>query len=68
MRPDMSCVKLVPFCRPKMKAVIKSMAIAWFSPSTSRDFCSVAADSRSGKMREKIIVWEILCISGEDCR
>ena len=68
MRADMSWVKLVPFCRPKMKAEIKSMAIAWPSPSTSRDFCSVAADSRSGKRREKIIVWEILCISGEDCR
>ena len=68
MRAGMSCVKLVPFCRPKMKAVMKSMAMAWPSPSTSRGFCSVAADSRSGKTWEKMIVWEILCISGEDCR
>ena len=68
MRPETSSVKLDPFSRPKMKAVMKSMAIAWPSPSTSRGFCSVAADSRIGKMREKIIVWEILCISGEDCR
>lgn len=49
-----------------MKAVMKSMVLAWLKSSTSTGFCWMAADSRTGKMREKIIVWEILCISGED--
>lgn len=31
-------------------------------------FCSTTADSKVGKMREKIIALEILCSSGEDCR
>lgn len=52
----MSCVKLDPFCRPNMKAVMKSMVLAWFKSSTSMGFCSTTADSRSGKRREKIIV------------
>ena len=61
-------MKLDPFPRPKMKAVMKSMVLAKLYSSTSTGFCSIAADSRNGKMREKIIIWEILCISGEDWR
>ena len=51
-----------------MNAVMKSMAFAWLTSSTSTGFCSIAADSKCGKMREKIMVWEILSISGEDWR
>ena len=61
-------MKLVPFCRPKINATMKSMAIAWLKSSTSTGFCSMAADSKSGKTREKIMVREILSISGEDWR
>ena len=61
-------MKLVPFCRPNMKAEIKSMALAWLKSSTSMGFCSMAADSRTGKKREKMRSWDILCNSGEDCK
>ncbi len=61
-------MKFVPFCRPKMKAAMKSMARAWFRSSTSTGLCSMAADSKAGKRREKMMVCDILCISGEDCR
>ena len=61
-------MKLVMFREPKMKAEMKSIIVAKFNPSTSTGFCSVAAISRSGRKREKMIVWAILCSSGEDCR
>ena len=61
-------MKFVPLCRPNMKAMMKSMAAAWLRSSTSTGFCSAAADSKTGSKREKMIVWEILCSSGEDCR
>ena len=51
-----------------MKAMMKSMAAAWLRSSTSTGFCSAAADSKTGSKREKMIVWEILCSSDEDCR
>ena len=59
-------MKLVPFCRPNMKAMMKSMAAAWLKSSTSTGFCSMAADSKTGSKRAKMIVWEILCRSGDD--
>ena len=51
-----------------MKAAMKSMALAWLKSSTSTGLCSLAADSSSGKKRERMIVWDILCSSGDDCR
>ena len=51
-----------------MKALMKSMVTAWFRWSTSTGFCSTAADSKTGNKRENMIVWEILCSSGEDWR
>lgn len=51
-----------------MKAVMKSMVLPKLNSRTSTGICSIATVSRNGKMREKIIVWEILWISGEDWR
>lgn len=61
-------MKFDPFCRPNMKAVMKSMALEWLSSRTSTGSFLAAADPRMGKRREKMIVWEIFSISGEDCR
>lgn len=61
-------MKFDPFCRPNMKAVIKSMALEWLNSSTSTGSFLAAADSKAGKMREKMIVWAIFSNSGEDWR
>lgn len=49
-----------------MKAMMKSIVLEKFSSRTSRGWRFVEASSRRGRRREKIIVLEIWCTSGED--
>ena len=61
-------MKLVPFCSPKMNAMMKSIVLEKFNSSTSSGCLLLAASSSRGRSRSKIMTLEIVWTSAEDWR